>query len=91
MSEVDELLKQDPKTIMRSIIQRIATGPDMSKDISQQEARAGMRAVLDNAVDPVQAAVFLIALRMKRETDEENRGILDARARTLRISSVLPE
>ena len=63
---------------MRSIIQRIATGPDMSKDISQQEARAGMRAVLDNAVDPVQAAVFLIALRMKRETDEENRGILDA-------------
>ena len=63
---------------MRSIIQRIATGPEMSKDISQEEARAGMRAVLDNAVDPVQAAVFLIALRMKRETDEENRGILDA-------------
>ena len=78
MSEVEELLQQDPKTIMRSIIQRIATGPDMSKDISQAEARAGMRAVLDNAVDPVQAAVFLIALRMKRETDEENRGILDA-------------
>jgi anthranilate phosphoribosyltransferase len=78
MSETEQLLQQDPKTIMRSIIQRIATGPDMSKDISQQEARAGMRAVLDNAVDPVQAAVFLIALRMKRETDEENRGILDA-------------
>jgi anthranilate phosphoribosyltransferase len=78
MSEVEELLQKDPKTIMRSIIQRIATGPDMSKDISQEEARAGMRAVLDDAVDPVQAAVFLIALRMKRETDEENRGILDA-------------
>lgn len=78
MSEVEELLQKDSKTIMRSIIQRIATGPDMSKDISQEEARAGMRAVLDNAVDPIQAAVFLIALRMKRETDEENRGILDA-------------
>ena len=78
MSEVEELMQQDPKIIMRSIIQRIATGPDMSKNISQHEARAGMRAVLDNAVDPVQAAVFLIALRMKRETDEENRGILDA-------------
>jgi len=78
MSEVDELLQKDSKTIMRSIIQRIATGPEMSKDISQEEARAGMRAVLDSAVDPVQAAVFLIALRMKRETDEENRGILDA-------------
>ncbi len=78
MSEVEELLQKDSKTIMRSIIQRIATGPDMSKDISQEEARAGMRAVLGNEVDPVQAAVFLIALRMKRETDEENRGILDA-------------
>ena len=37
MSEVEELLQKDPKTIMRSIIQRIATGPDMSKDISQAE------------------------------------------------------
>jgi len=89
MSEVEELLHQDPKTIMRSIIQRIATGPDMSKDISQQEARAGMRAVLDNAVDPVQAAIFLIALRMKRETDEENRGILDA-IRDISIRATAP-
>ncbi len=78
MKDVDELLKQPPKTIMRSIIQRLATGPDMSKDISQEEARAGMLAVLDKAVDPVQAAIFLIALRMKRETDDENLGILDA-------------
>jgi anthranilate phosphoribosyltransferase len=77
MNEVEELLRQPPRAIMRSIIQRIATGPEMSKDISQEEARAGMRAVLNNDVDPVQAAVFLIALRMKRETDAENRGILD--------------
>jgi anthranilate phosphoribosyltransferase len=77
MNEVEELLRQPPKAIMRSIIQRIATGPEMSKNISQEEARAGMRAVLNGDVDPVQAAVFLIALRMKRETDEENRGILD--------------
>jgi len=77
MKDVEELLQQDQKTIMRSIIQRIATGPDMSKDISLEEARAGMGAVLDGAVDPVQAAIFLIALRMKRETDDENKGILD--------------
>lgn len=63
---------------MRSIIQRIATGPELSKDISFDEARAGMRAVLDGAVDPVQAAIFLIALRMKRETMDENRGVLQA-------------
>ena len=64
--------------LMRSIIQRIATGPELSKDVTRDEARRGMRAVLDGTVDPVRAAVFLIALRMKRETDEENLGILDA-------------
>jgi anthranilate phosphoribosyltransferase len=78
MNEVEELLQKDHKTIMRSIIQRIATGPDMSKDISLEEARAGMHALLEDAVDPVQQALFLIALRMKRETDDENKGILDA-------------
>ncbi len=76
MNEVEELLKKDSKTIMRSIIQRIATGPDMSKDISFEEARAGMAAILRGEIDPVQIGIFLIALRMKRETDDENRGIL---------------
>ena len=76
-ADIEELLQQDSKTIMRSIIQRIATGPDMSKDISQQEARAGMRAILQGDIDDVQSALFLIALRMKRETDEENIGVLE--------------
>ncbi|MDX9740453.1 MAG: anthranilate phosphoribosyltransferase [Gammaproteobacteria bacterium] len=66
------------RALMRSIIQRIATGPELSKDISREEARDGMRAVLDGAIDPVQAAIFLIALRMKREADDEYLGILDA-------------
>ncbi len=77
MKDIEALLQESPKTIMRSIIQRIATGPDMSKDISSEEARAGMNGILSKAVDPVQAAIFLIALRMKRETDDENKGILD--------------
>jgi len=62
---------------MRSIIQRIATGPELSKDISLDEARLGMRLVLEGKIDPVQMAIFLIALRMKRETYDENKGILD--------------
>ena len=37
-----------------------------------------MEYILQGKVDPVQAGVFLIALRMKRETDDENRGILQA-------------
>ena len=68
----------DPKSQMRSIIQRIATGPELSKDISFDEARDGMRTILDGRVDPVQAAIFLIALRMKRETSDENCGVLQA-------------
>lgn len=64
--------------LMNSILARIATGPELSKDISREEAREGMRLVLDGQVDPVQAGVFLIALRMKRETDDENRGLLEA-------------
>jgi anthranilate phosphoribosyltransferase len=63
---------------MHSIIQRIATGPELSKDISMQEAKLGMQAILEDAIDPVQAGIFLIALRMKRETNEEFKGILDA-------------
>jgi len=64
--------------LMRSIIQRIATGPELSKNIGREEARAAMRLVLEGRADPVQAGVFLIALRMKRETDDENLGVLDA-------------
>ena len=83
---------RDGGKLMRSIIQRIATGPELSKDISLEEARAGMRAVLREEVDPVQAAVFLIALRMKRETDDETKGVLQAiRDVTSRVQAPVDE
>lgn len=63
---------------MRSCIQKVATGPEYSKDLSLDEAHAAMALILAAKADPVQAGVFLIALRMKRETDEENKGILKA-------------
>ena len=63
---------------MRQCIQKVATGPDYSKDLSFEEARDAMRAILTGDIDPVQVAILFIALRMKRETDEENRGILQA-------------
>ena len=69
--------EQEPLSTMRSILQRIATGPELSKDITQEEARLGMRYILEGKIDPVQAAIFLIALRMKRETDEENLGVYE--------------
>ncbi len=63
---------------LRTCIQKVATGPEYSKDLSYEEAYAGMSAILAEDADPVQAAVYFIALRMKRETDEENKGTLQA-------------
>ena len=68
----------DVNELMHSVIQRIAVGPDMGKDIAEQEAEQVMNAILNNQVQPVQAAIFLIALRMKRESIEEYAGILNA-------------
>lgn len=72
------LASQDPKQVMHSIIQRIATGPDLSKNISREEAYLGMKAILNGQIDPIQIGIFFIALRMKRETADENKGVLDA-------------
>lgn len=80
---------QADAALMHSIIKRIATGPELSKDISREEARSGMRLVLEGKVDPVQAGIFLIALRMKRETDDENCGVLDA-IRDATLSATAP-
>lgn len=81
-----------PKAIMSAVLNRIATGPELSKDLSAQETAAAMGLILKGRVDPVQAAVFLIALRMKRETDEENLGLLDAlRAQTTEITAPVDE
>ena len=71
-------MSNDSKALMKSIIQRVATGPDLSKDIDFEEAKNGMQAILRGEIDDVQSAIFLIALRMKRETMEENQGILAA-------------
>ena len=63
---------------MKSVIQRIATGPDLSKDISRDEAKTAMSAILNGDISDVRSAIFLIALRMKRETTDENLGVHDA-------------
>ncbi|MBK1702237.1 anthranilate phosphoribosyltransferase [Thiococcus pfennigii] len=82
----------DARWTMRSILQRIATGPTLSKDIAHDEAQLAMEAILAERVDPVQAGIFLIALRMKRETDDELKGILDAiRATTHSVTADVDE
>ncbi|MDH5357482.1 MAG: glycosyl transferase [Gammaproteobacteria bacterium] len=65
-------------TALTEAIKKVATGPHLSKDLSLNEARLAMLEILSDKADPVQAAIFFIALRMKRETKEENLGILQA-------------
>ena len=59
-------------------IKKVATGQEYSRDISREEASEAMQWILSGEADPIQTAVFLIALRMKRETPEENLGLQDA-------------
>ena len=88
MTDVTPEQMSDAEAAMRSYLQRIATGPELSKDISLDEARHGMRLILDGKADPVQAGIFLIALRMKRESDDETRGMLEAiREATVRVGA----
>ena len=83
---------EDPEMRMTSYLKKIATGPHMSKDLSLEEARDGMRLILKKEVHDVQAGVFLVALRMKRETDDENKGVLEAlREATLSAIAPMPE
>lgn len=63
---------------MRDVLRRVAVGPKGSKDLDRQEARLAMSLCLDRSASDIQIATFLIAERLKRETEEENHGFLEA-------------
>jgi len=65
-------------TALADAIKKVATGPHLSKDLTQEEARLAMLEVLSGLADPVQAAIFFISLRIKTETLDENLGIYQA-------------
>ena len=71
-------LRSPAEKRMAGYLARIATGPELSKDLLFDEAKDGMELILRGEVDAVQSAVFLIALRMKRESHDELSGALAA-------------
>lgn len=74
--------------VMRSAVARVAAGPELSKDLSYDDTREVMRVILSGNADPIQSAVYFIGLRMKRETNEEFKAIMDAtRAATHTVSA----
>jgi anthranilate phosphoribosyltransferase len=66
------------KNPLQNAIKKVATGPEYSKNLSYEETLESMTYILEGHADPVQTGVFFIALRMKRETSEENLGVLQA-------------
>lgn len=73
---------------LQNAIKKVATGPEYSKNLAYDEALESMTYILEGDADPVQTGIFFIALRMKRETNEENRGILQAiRSSSLKLTS----
>lgn len=67
-----------PTQAMREAIQNIAVGPDRGRNISREMANTVMCGILAGEINDIQVAVFLIALRMKRESMLEFLGIFDA-------------
>lgn len=64
----------DPESRMKDALQKIAAGPRLSKDLTEEEAEEALALILDDKVSKVRAGVFLIAARMKLETLPENIG-----------------
>ena len=64
----------DPETRMKAYLKKIAAGPRLSKDLTEEEAEDALSLILDDQVSKIRAGVFLIAARMKLETVPENIG-----------------
>ncbi|MBN4078085.1 hypothetical protein JYT29_02015 [Nitrospina gracilis] len=68
------MTKMSPEDRMKAYLQKIAAGPKLSKDLSEEEAEDALSLILDGEVSEVRMGVFLIAARMKIETVPENIG-----------------
>ncbi|MFT4578165.1 MAG: anthranilate phosphoribosyltransferase [Nitrospinales bacterium] len=68
------MTEMSPENRMQAYLQKIAAGPKLSKDLSEEEAEDALSLILDGEVSEVRMGVFLIAARMKVETVPENIG-----------------
>ena len=68
------MTEMSPDNRMQSYLQKIAAGPKLSKDLTEEEAEDALSLILDGEVSEVRMGVFLIAARMKVETVPENIG-----------------
>ena len=74
------LKRSATESLMRDILTKIAVGPNKGKDITKEEAYQATKKLLAGSLDETHAALFLIGLRMKRESLLEYAGIYQALA-----------
>ncbi len=67
----------------RGTIKVVGTGPRGSRDLTFDEAREAMTALLDGSTTDCQAGAFLMAMRVKGESPEELAGMATAFGRPL--------
>ncbi len=67
---------RDP--FLEAALGRIAVGPKGSRDLGQQEAQEALARCLDRRGNDVQIGAFLLAERLKRESEAENHGFFAA-------------
>ena len=60
-----------PDMPIQDIIAKIAKGPKVSKDLTWEESKQAMKALIEGAASPVQVGAFLIAMRFKTESVTE--------------------
>src|SRR6185503_18380320 len=63
---------------MQDILAKIGKGPKASKDLTWEESKQTMRALIEGRVTPVQTGAFLLAMRMKLESVSELAGFTAA-------------
>lgn len=68
----------DPSDQLKEYVRRVAVGPKGSKDLTEQEAADGLAIGLRRQASDVRIGAFLLAMRIKRESAAENRGMLAA-------------
>ncbi|MBI3357014.1 MAG: anthranilate phosphoribosyltransferase, partial [Nitrospirae bacterium] len=56
---------------IQDIIAKIAKGPRASKDLTWDESKQAMKALIEGAATPAQIGAFLIAMRLKSESVAE--------------------
>lgn len=72
-------------------VRALGKGPNLSRPLTRDEARAAMEMILDGAVEPVQLGAFLCLLRVKTELPEEIAGMAQACQTHLARTAALPQ